>query len=362
MANLLFKKIRTQFLFSHPFLSVVALSIPTYFQTNEQSAFLSDGNTLFIDTQKLLEYSQEEITYLYAHTLLHIVLKHPSRMGDRDVKVWNLASNIVVNNLLSTFSNVGRAPKDEPIEPQYRDMSVEKLYTILHQQQQTPQKNKQDLRQGTPTQTLDSVIVQALSLAQKSIHQHEGLSVEIDAILKPKVALYEVLKEYFMLSFFEKSLSYALPNKRFRDIYLPSYRHANEALHLLIGLDSSSSVSIEEYRQFLGFIEEIGQHFYEYSVEVLPFDISVKSEYIVRFDSLNPLKHEDILIPKSDGGTSFLAFMEYVQKHYQSVSLLIVLSDGEFDCQRVAFTTLFLLNKKSNLEKFKPYGRVIYLE
>lgn len=65
----IFQKIRINFLFNHPFLSVLALSIPTIFQQNSRSAFQTNGKEIFIDLEKLENYSSEEITYLYAHTL-----------------------------------------------------------------------------------------------------------------------------------------------------------------------------------------------------------------------------------------------------------------------------------------------------
>lgn len=64
----IFEKIRINFLFNHPFLSVLALSIETNYEENKNSAFLTDGFKITIDTKKLKKYSKYEINYLYAHT------------------------------------------------------------------------------------------------------------------------------------------------------------------------------------------------------------------------------------------------------------------------------------------------------
>ncbi|MEA3499353.1 MAG: hypothetical protein U9R16_09870, partial [Campylobacterota bacterium] len=98
----LFEKVRINFLFNHPFLSVLALSIPTSFEKTKKSAFETNGSSIKIDQDRLSNYTQNEITYLYAHTLLHVVLKHPFRKDNRDSYIWNGASNVVVNNILST--------------------------------------------------------------------------------------------------------------------------------------------------------------------------------------------------------------------------------------------------------------------
>ncbi len=103
----LFAKLRVNFLFNHPFLSVLALSIPTTFEVNSNSAFQTNGGKITIDLEKLEKYSDEHITYLYAHTLLHIVLKHPYRQKTRDTNIWNMSCDLVINNIPDTFENIG---------------------------------------------------------------------------------------------------------------------------------------------------------------------------------------------------------------------------------------------------------------
>ena len=109
----LFQKVRINFLFNHPFLSVLALSIDTSYTKNKKSAFETDGFKIDIDLEKLSHYSDDELTYLYAHTLWHKVLKHPYRRKIRDKYIWNQACDIVTNNILSSFKNIGIMPSDE---------------------------------------------------------------------------------------------------------------------------------------------------------------------------------------------------------------------------------------------------------
>ena len=126
----IFEKIRINFLFNHPFLSVLALSIDSEFKENVNSAFLTDGFKITIDTSKLEKYSKDEITYLYAHTLLHIVLKHPYRQKTRDKHIWNQACDVVINNILTTFENIGTRPVDEIVDLAFKDKCVEEVYEI----------------------------------------------------------------------------------------------------------------------------------------------------------------------------------------------------------------------------------------
>lgn len=393
----LFSKIRINFLFNHPFLSVLALSLKTEFQRNKRSAFQTDGLTISIDLEKLKTYGEDEIIYLYAHTLLHIVLKHPSRRASRELELWNKACDFVINLILETFDNVGIMPKDEMYNKKYRDKSVEEVYEILLKEQEEKSNSnenkketkssakesnfgdvqaskynnsKQDIDEVANNLTnegnmekLDGIIIQALTIAQRSISKYTGLSIEIDEILKPEINLHDILKEYLISSFFEKNLTFSRPNRRFihENLYLPGYKKSDEFIEIYIALDSSSSVSLEEYKKFLGIINEVCEGFYEYKIVILPFDKFVKIEYIMEFDSFNQVGTEAFFIPKSDGGTNFDEVLRYLKTTQISPNnLLMVLSDGEFDInESLVSQTLFIISDNKNLKKFEKYGRVI---
>lgn len=382
----IFERIRINFLFNHPFLSVLALSIDSEFKENINGPFLTDGFKITIDTGKLEKYSKDEITYLYAHTLLHIVLKHPYRQKTRDKYIWNQACDVVINNILSTFENVGTRPVDEVLDLTLNDKCVEEVYEILYKKKEelsktipdekgniesnAYDKSKLDLdevltkSEKTNQEKLDGIIIQALSLAKKSSNLYEGMSIEIDTLIKPEIDLHDVLKEYLISSFFEKQISYERPNKRFidRGIYMPGTKKLNDNLNIFVALDSSSSVSLDEYKKFLGIISEIAESFYEYKIDILPFDLKVRSEYIISFDSFNPLSSKELLIPKSNGGTSFDELLRYLKKssEIRNDSLLIALTDGDFEMsESLLCNTLFIISNKKNLRKFESHGRVI---
>ncbi len=394
----IFQKIRINFLFNHPFLSVLALSIPTTFEQNGKSAFETNGSKITIDLDKLALYSQDEITYLYAHTLLHIVLKHPYRQKTRDKYLWNHSCNLVVNNILSDFSNIGQMPSDELIDLELKDKCVEEVYELLYKEEEkndngsdeddeenevktTPDEkgdlkaflkdeSKLDLDEVEDEKTnegdkekLDGIIIQALSIAKKSSREYAGLQIEIDTLIKPEISLQDTLKEFLISSLFEKTATYERPNKRFihKHLYLPGTKKSDELIEVYIALDSSSSVSLDEYKKFLGVIKDVCEGFYEYKITVLPFDKFVKQDHIIGFDSFNPLNDEQLFIPKSDGGTDFDEVLRYLKTtEIRGDNLLMVLSDGEFDIsESLICQTLFVISEKKNLSKFEKFGRVL---
>jgi predicted metal-dependent peptidase len=393
----LFQKIRINFLFNHPFLSVLALSIPTSFESTRLSAFETNGSFVKVDLDKMARYGEEEITYLYAHTLLHIVLKHPFRQKTRDPFIWNMACDVVINNILATFSNVGKMPNDELIDGDLIDKCVEEVYDILYEEQEENKSggdageseevkaafdpsgdqpihrydsSKRDLAEVEDHKTeqgdqekIDGIIIQALSIARKNATQYAGLSIEIDQLIKPEISLQDLLKEYLIQSLFEKTTTYERPNKKFihQNLYLPGYKKKDEMIELFVALDSSSSVSMEEYQKFLGIISEVCAGFYEYKITVIPFDKNVKTDHILAFDSFSTINEGELFIPKSDGGTDFDAVLKYLKTtSIRGDNLLMVLSDGEFTItEALVSKTLFVISESKNIKKFESYGRVI---
>lgn len=370
MANISSKetleKIRIAFLFEHPFLSVLALSLESIYKENKGAIFETNGYQIFIDESKFEKYNFEEIKFQYAHILLHIVLKHNIRKGERDLKIWNHASNIVVNLILLDFENIGTTPKDEPIITKMKDKSVEEVYMLLskNQNQDFAEQSKEDLLYlEKDTKSLDSILVQALNLAKKAGHLPSSLLIEIDEVIKPEIDMRALLKEYLVLGLFEKEYSYLRPNKRFihQDIYLPSHKNSKDRVNLIIAIDSSMSVSEELYKKFLGVVEEICEQFYEYKITLIPFEAVVLTDLVKEFESFANIEEGIFNIPKTDGGTNFYSVIEFLEnKSVDMESILLVLSDGFFKLEKhLSLESIFLISNKRNLKRFSEYGRVI---
>lgn len=148
------EKIRVQFLFDHPFLSVLALSLPSRLRQNQREAMETDGRAVYIDEARCVSYGDQQLKYLYAHILLHIILKHPFRMSNRDAKVWNRSSDIVINLPMSDFERIGERPKEEVMLEKFRDKSVEEVYQILYQESTEAQEQPDEENQNQQKQDL----------------------------------------------------------------------------------------------------------------------------------------------------------------------------------------------------------------
>ncbi|MDD2789039.1 MAG: VWA-like domain-containing protein [Sulfurimonas sp.] len=371
------EKIRIAFLFDHPFLSVLALSIKMEFRKNPHEAFETNGTHIFVDSLLCEHIPDNELKYIYAHTLLHILLKHPFRMHKRDKAFWNRSSDIVINLLLSDFERIGERPKHEVMLEKFRDKSVEEVYNILYEESsegegeeddENPNEEKLDLIESegdtnAVMEEMDALIVQAMGAALKQGNIPASFLEMIQEVIRPKIDLETLLHSYMSESFFDKESSFAHPNRRFihQGLYLPGYKHERSRLKLIIALDRSMSISNNTFSKFLGIIDGVLRMGADFEVTVIPFDEHVDTKKIVRYNSQDI--RQAIAFEKGNGGTLIEPLFEYIKTQGEMDSTLIVLSDGLFRIEKTPeINTLFLVSQKKNMQRLERFGDVFYFD
>jgi len=381
MASILSKrleKLRVQFLFDHPFLSVLALSLPLHYIGNPHEVFETNGKEIFVDAFKAEHINDENLKYMYAHILLHILLKHAFRMGERDAKSWNRSCDIVINLLLADFERVGVVPADEVILEKFKDKSVEEVYQALHQEshegegtpdEENPNEQKQDLIENegdtqSAQEELDNLIVQAIGAAQKQGNVSVSFLEAINEVTKPKIDLQTLLHVYLCESYFDKVSDFSRPNRRFihQGLYLPGYSKETNRLQLYIALDRSMSISYEVFSKFLGIIDATLRMSSDFEVTVIPFDEAVDESAIMSYDAQS-LGLPKLSFEKGNGGTDYYCILEYFKKKALYEGTLMVLSDGFFKIEHATeLQTLFLVSEKKNMKRLEKYGDVFYFD
>ena len=96
-------------------------------ETKQFDTAATDGKHIFVNEKFLLGLTSKQQNALILHEVLHMALLHVTRRGTRDVKFWNIAADIVVNNLILENTKFS-LPKNAIVEAKYRDYSVEEIY------------------------------------------------------------------------------------------------------------------------------------------------------------------------------------------------------------------------------------------
>ena len=87
----------------------------------------TDGKKIIINKEFFLGLESKEQNALLLHETLHLALLHVTRRGDREELAWNIAADIVVNELIKRNTSF-RLPTGAISDDSYADESVEYIY------------------------------------------------------------------------------------------------------------------------------------------------------------------------------------------------------------------------------------------
>ena len=114
---------------SNPFLATISLYAQYEFSKRVER-FEADGIRIYINPDYLNRLQEKQKTGTLLHVTLHAALLHGQRVGFRNQVVWNIAADIVVNNII-TESGDFQIPPGTAAEKKYANLSVEQVYEAL---------------------------------------------------------------------------------------------------------------------------------------------------------------------------------------------------------------------------------------
>lgn len=128
------KKVRARLIDDHcPFFAVSAWKL-TLIESTRIKTCATDGTRLWVNPQFFEDLHPEERLFVYAHEILHDILQHPYRCEGRDMELWNIVCDYVVNAILIA-DKIGRPPKGIlECPPRFIGKSAEHVYAVLEKE------------------------------------------------------------------------------------------------------------------------------------------------------------------------------------------------------------------------------------
>ena len=272
-------KARVRLIKRNPFFGYLALSLNI---REAKKGELDAMPTMGVDARGNLIYrkefidtlTQEQLTFVIAHEVMHVALFHLTRLGTRQPMVWNIATDIVVNNILldNVVSGVMEAPKIILYDKSMKELNAEEIYEKL-----TKKLGGSGNKSGTgkPSDGLDGMekkrfdvhtvgnngkelakteqralerarrqrVASAAQVAKSQGKLPSSIEKLVDYIIgEPKVSWKEVLLKYVQ-SEIPFDFTYSRPSKRSRAVgtYMPSI--VRESVDIMIAIDTSGSIS-----------------------------------------------------------------------------------------------------------------------
>jgi len=348
---------RIGLLLRHPFFGNMATRLRVEEADDWCPTAATDGRHLYFNTQFFNAMNNKEIEFVVAHEILHCVYDHFSRRENRDPKLYNIAADYIVNNLL-VQDRIGTKPKvvDCFQDFKYKGWSSEAVYDDLMKNAKTidldslgelldehfdwdsedgeGDGNKEGKGKGRPSYSKEELraIRDEIKEAMIQAAQQAGAGNtpgEIQRMIKeltePKMNWRELLRQQIQ-STIRNDYTFMRPNRKGWHIgaILPG-TNFDETIDVCIAIDMSGSISNKQAQDFLSEIKGIMEEYKDFKIKLWCFDTKVYNEQ--DFDSHGS---DDLLTYEvmGGGGTEFDCNWDYMKEHDISPKKFIMFTDG----------------------------------
>ena len=333
-ANLKIARCKTSLMVKAPFYGSMALSCH-FVQQDDGKTMATDGQTIWWSEDFVDAHSEDEIKGVIAHEIMHIVLKHHLRRGQRDVKGWNIATDYVINSGL--LAEGFTLPANGLIDDQYDGMMAEKVYNLLprSEDQEQPQwggvSDAKGEGDGQPSSAevaqmeadIDQRVFMAASAAEASGKLPASIKDMVNRMRRTQVDWMDVIRR-FVGGDQPDDYTFRRCNRKVyytQGIYMPAVDRLGVG-DIVLGWDSSGSVSMREQEYFLGVFNQLIEDFNPRSVTLIVCDADVQS--VTRYEQGEPVEAVEA---KGRGGTRVKPVFQYVEDNNIDCDAMVYLTD-----------------------------------
>lgn len=326
-----------------------------------------DFKNLYINPDWWMGLTPDQRVGLLAHEPWHPALDHLNRGNNFDGRIYNIAGDYVINNMLDRAGYV--LPPHGYMNHDYDNMTTEQVYHAIYEEfknkdqgydcdiNYTPD-NLSDDEKEQIKQHIDNMLIQAKIQAEQAGDKLEGnipsdILRRLDELLNPKLP-WNVILQDFVNACAKQDYSFKRPNRRFTpDFYLPTL-DGRTIEHVCVAIDTSGSVRDDEFTAFLTEIQNIKDFSKPKRLTIMDFDTRVKA--IHELDEYDRLENIEF---KGRGGTDMHDVFEKATK--MNPTLFIMFSD--MYCEKITkqppFPVLWVAVNNPNFEP--EFGRKIDL-
>jgi predicted metal-dependent peptidase len=385
---------RIGLLLRHPFFGNMATRLKIQAADDWCMTAATDGRHLYFNTQFFNAMSNTEIEFVIAHEILHCVFNHLDRRDYRDHKLYNIAADYVVNNMLMR-DKIGETPRIISCyhDFKYLGWTSEDVYDDLFKQ---AEKNGQDFldqlgemldehldldgdsdkaddkdgksssRPKYSKDELDQIrdeILESVLIAS----QQGNLPGEIARIIKdftePKMNWRELLRQQIQ-SMIRNDYTFSRPNRKSQmsGAILPGMKN-KDTIDVAISLDSSGSISKTMLTDFLGEVRGLMEEFDDFRISLWCIDTKVYNFQEFTPDNIDEFDEYELM---GNGGNTFEENWCFMRKMDIVPKLFIMFTDG-YPCpnwcapgDETYCDTMFLLHSTDSI--IAPFGLTVHYE
>jgi predicted metal-dependent peptidase len=395
---------RVGLLLRHPFFGNMATRLQIKSADDWLGTAAVDGRNLYFNTQFFNAMNNKEVEFVIAHEILHCVFDHLGRRDDRIPRIYNIAADYIVNNLL-VRDRIGEKPKlvDCYQDFKYDSWSSEEVYDdILEEAKKNGEEFLKQLgelldehidwegegdegqgkdKEGSgadgkesksrPTYSKDELkkIKDEIKENMISAAQTSGagnvpgeIARMIKELTEPKMNWREMLRQQIQ-STVRNDYTFSRPSRKgqMTGAILPGMNF-DETIDICIALDMSGSIGDDQARDFLSEIKGIMDEYKDYNIKLWCFDTKVYNEQDFSADGSDDLMDYEIM---GGGGTEFMVNWDYMKYNDIQPKKFIMFTDGyawdswgdESYCD-----TIFIIHSHRDKNLQAPFGLTAHYE
>lgn len=339
-----FMKARMRLLAQHPFFGDLAYQMPILWDdTLNPPTAATNGSYIkfhpgFVDKLEL-----EELVFLIAHEVMHPALMHIVRRENRCPKRWNVACDVVVNQLLIE-SGVGKMPAGGILDVDLYHKGkgrAHAIYDLLPEREEygEPGSGTQGGAPGELGGSLDNMedaaagdaeamaadwrnkLQSAAQTAKAAGKMPGAIEQFVEDMVNPKVRWQDKLRNFIMTTR-GSDRTWSRRNRRYAssDIMLPG-TYGETMGEIVFAIDCSGSTSDEMVGQCGSELRSIQEELRPEKIHVLYFDSGIKKHE--EFEPDEPLQVK----VHGRGGTAFSPIFEFIDSNGICPENVVVATD-----------------------------------
>ena len=319
----------------------------------------TDGRRFYYNSEFVNSLPLKQLEFLVGHEVLHAVYDHMGRRGNRDPKLWNIADDYCVNWDL-VEQRVGDKIPVALYDSKYKGMSAEEVYDDLYENadkinidqlmkqlldehldgsgegegegegeggDKSGQGNgRPKLSEAEKKEIRDEIKEAVLAAAQASGAGNlpGGVKRMIKDLVEPVMDWRELLQQQIE-STVKSDFTWARPSRRswHMDAVMPGMK-PGEQIDVVIGIDTSGSITDKDLKIFLSEIKGIMEAYDEYKITVMGWDTEVHNVGTFNSDNLEDISSFE---PGGGGGTDPHCVWNYLQANDIEPKKLIMFTD-----------------------------------
>jgi predicted metal-dependent peptidase len=348
--------------------------------------------------------NNKEIEFVIAHEILHCVFDHLGRREGRDPKLYNIAADYIVNNLL-VRDRIGEKPSfiDCFQDFKYDKWTSEEVYDDIYEQAkqngkefleqlgemldehldaegdgdgtsdagETKDGNGNNISKNKPKYSKEEMkkIKDEIKESMISAAQAAGagntpgeISRMIKDLTEPKMNWREILRQQIQ-STIRNDYTFSRPSRKgwHTGAILPGMNF-DETIDLCVAIDMSGSISNKQGQDFLGEVKGIMDEYKDYKIKVWCFDTKVYNEDDFSADDGRELTEYEVM---GGGGTDFDVNWTYMKEQDIQPKKFLMFTDGypfgswgdEDYCD-----TVFVIHSNHDKTLEAPFGMTAHYE